>query len=257
VPFTVVSYNVLATAYIRRRFYPHTPPDCLAPSWRVPALVRHVAALDADLLCLQEVEAEVFAAMKESLGPLGYEGRYAPKEGGRPDGCASFWRRRRFALQHEERLVYDDGSGHVALLLGFAAEGRMLGLANTHLKWDAPDLAPQLRHGLREARQLLGAIAGSAAVEAWILCGDFNATPEDAVPAAIGSAGFRAAHDALRSSFTCNSNGEAKVIDYLVHSAALRATPQPPPAIDGATPLPSATQPSDHLALQAVFDWRR
>src|SRR5262249_45986520 len=55
--FRAATYNVLATAYIKPEWYAGVPPELLKPSWRVPALVRQVESLDADLLCLQEVEA--------------------------------------------------------------------------------------------------------------------------------------------------------------------------------------------------------
>jgi hypothetical protein len=39
------------------------------------------------------------------------------------------------------------------------------------------------------------------------------------------------------------------------HSPALRAVPVGPPLIVDDTPLPSAVEPSDHLALQADVIW--
>ena len=61
--FSVASYNVLASAYIERAWYRRTPVIALDRAWRVPALVQHVAKLDADILCLQEVEPESFASL--------------------------------------------------------------------------------------------------------------------------------------------------------------------------------------------------
>jgi mRNA deadenylase 3'-5' endonuclease subunit Ccr4 len=92
--FSVASYNVLADAYIYPEWYPATPPSVLDPSWRQSALVRHLAELSADVLCLQEVEAERFAVFDAHLRPLGYSGHYARKGGSKPDGCATFVRER-------------------------------------------------------------------------------------------------------------------------------------------------------------------
>jgi len=69
--FRVATYNVLATAYLGKGDYSAVPAELLDPAWRVPALVRHVAGLKADVLCLQEVEAEVFEALTAELEPLG------------------------------------------------------------------------------------------------------------------------------------------------------------------------------------------
>src|SRR5262249_10022667 len=102
-PFRACTYNVLATAYLPRGDYSKVPPDLLDPARRIPALVRHVGALGADLLCLQEVEAEVFAALEQGLGPLGYVGRYEPKGRGKLDGCATFYRTAAFSLCQAQR----------------------------------------------------------------------------------------------------------------------------------------------------------
>ena len=48
----------------------------------MPELVRHALALNVDILCLQEVEADVFAALDAKVGPLP-AGRYMsrPRDG--------------------------------------------------------------------------------------------------------------------------------------------------------------------------------
>src|SRR4051794_3573434 len=121
--FTVATYNVLATAYLDRGTY-QSPPELLRPERRVPALARHVESLGADLLCLQEVEADVFAALASRLSPAGYPGHYEPKGRGKPDGCATFFRQSAFSPRHSHRLEYADReqgpqehSGFIALLL--------------------------------------------------------------------------------------------------------------------------------------------
>src|SRR2546423_1309067 len=144
--FTVATYNVLASAYINPKWYPGVPEHLLRPETRVPALVRHVEALGADVACLQEVEPDVFAALNDRLGPLGCAGHYERKGRNRPDGCATFVRTAAFAVRRVRRLEYRDResgaeahSGHVALLLALERDGRLLGVANTHVRWMAPD----------------------------------------------------------------------------------------------------------------------
>lgn len=249
--FRVATYNVLATGYIRPRLYPHCDPAHLDGRWRLSALVRHCMALDADLLGLQEVDRETCAALDEALAPLGYVGSYAAKGGNRPDGCASFHRRAVLSLGQAERLEYADGSDHVALLTLFEHEGRSLGLANTHLKW-AP---PGTTHDLDQIRELLDALSSPARAGAeWIICGDLNAKPDSPVLAALAAVGYGTSHSGAVQRPTCNPNGAAKTVDYLCHRPGLRSVPLPLPAIDDRTPLPSATQPSDHLAVIAEFE---
>ena len=258
--FTVATYNVLATAYIRAEWYPNTPPAMLAASKRVPALVRHVTALGADVLCLQEVERETYDAIEAHLGAHGYAGSFAGKGQRRPDGCATFLRTEAFAPAEFLRLAYRDGqgggppSGHVAQLAVVQHGGRSLGVANTHLKWDPPGTPREAQYGYRQVKELLAECEAHAGVP-WIVCGDLNATPGSDVIAALRAAGFEFTHHASTGAYTCNSNADAKTIDYLFHASALRSEPLPLPLVGDHTPLPGPDQPSDHLAVSARFEW--
>lgn len=260
--FTVTTWNVLATAYIQAAFYPSTPPEVLEPSWRVPALVRRARELQADILCLQEVEPAVFAAIEAELSESHYKGVFAGKDGKRSDSCAVFYRMTTCELHSEQRLVYaDDGeglppSGHIAQVLTLDARGRHLAVLNTHLKWDPPGTPIARQYGYRQANQAIKILQETDA-EAEIVCGDLNVTPESEVIRLLRRAGFRYSHGADGDpAFTCNSNGEPKLIDYLCWRGALRAEPVPVPAITGRTALPSVDHPSDHLPLQARFSWQ-
>jgi mRNA deadenylase 3'-5' endonuclease subunit Ccr4 len=261
VAFTLTSYNVLASSYIKPGFYPRTPPNVLEPAWRIPALVRHVVALESDVLCLQEVEQDTFDALRIALEPLGYEGHDARKGLGKPDGCATFFRSSMFKLKHVKRLEYADGnglepdSGHVALVVALEFEGRTVAVANTHLKFDPPGAPLSERRGHRQITQWLNErdqLVPDA--DAWIVCGDFNVTPQNDVITVLHDAGLEYAHRGMDAP-TCNSNDRAKMIDYVFHDSGLRSVPIQPPRIDDLTPLPSRDQPSDHLALSAQLEW--
>ncbi len=261
-PFKAATWNILATAYIRREWYPGIRPEVLDPARRVPALASHAAALDADLLCLQEVEKDVFAVLEGRLGLLGYAGYYEKKSKGRPDGCATFFRKEVFAFRGSQRLDYHDrgdgreDSGHVALLLALEYGGRLLGVANTHIRWDRPDVPRDEQVGFRQVTELLEACARFIPPCAgWLVCGDFNRTPDDEAVAAMRRAGFAFAHAGRPHVLSAATNGRAKLIDYLFHSATLRSRPIDPPAINDGTLLPSPEQPSDHLALLADVEW--
>src|SRR5262245_13776601 len=173
--FAVASYNVLADSYLRPQWYPGTPESVLVPWWRRPALTRHITGLAADVICLQEVEHDLFTALAEHLRPLGYEGYPAPKRG-KPDGCATFVRTAALAVRAWQVLHYADGrgmspdSGHVALILLLEREGRVVGIANTHLKWDAPGTPLEARWGYRQITQLFrGLPAINPTCPSWII----------------------------------------------------------------------------------------
>jgi CCR4-NOT transcription complex subunit 6 len=260
--FTVATYNVLASAYIQSGWYRRTPALVLEPTWRVPALVQHVLKLGAEIICLQEVEPETFVALRTTLGEQGYGGQYARKLAQRPDGVALFYRRAIFELLSARVLAFSDGaggpdSGYVALIALLRSADGILGVINTHLMWDAAGTAPAAQIGLRQARQLLTENESCAAdARGWIVSGDFNVTPQSQLVALMEQAGFRYAHRDLPDVYTCNIGAKARLIDYLFHSAQLRAEPFAPTRIDDKTILPSAHEPSDHVPIMATFNWK-
>jgi mRNA deadenylase 3'-5' endonuclease subunit Ccr4 len=262
-PFTVATYNVLATAYIQPQWYAGVPEHLLRPETRVPVIVRRVAGLDADVLCLQEVEPEVLAALTDRLRPLGYAGYYERKGRNRPDGCATFVRTGEFAVRHAGRLEYRDReagaevhSGHVALLLALERDGHLIGVANTHIRWAAPDAPRSEQVGHRQVAELIAACRDSEPpCRDWVVCGDFNYPPDSEAVGAMRDAGYAFAHADRPHLRSAVANGRAKLIDYVFHTAGLRSRALDPPAVTDDTKLPSADQPSDHLPLAAALDW--
>jgi endonuclease/exonuclease/phosphatase family metal-dependent hydrolase len=254
-PLTLLSWNVLADAYVRPEYFPGTPPALLAPGARTPALVERLVASAADVICLQEVEAKVFAAAREGLG-AGYAAHFLGKGLGKPDGCATFVRRDRLDVAAVRALPYAEApspSGHVALLLTLRAGAQAFGVATTHVKWDSPGTASENRWATRQLGALVAALEPTLP---WLVCGDLNLGPEDEALGILRAAGLRDAYaGSAHVAPTANSNGRARRIDYVFASPALLAEPLPLPAIDGATPLPSATQPSDHLCIGVRFDF--
>jgi mRNA deadenylase 3'-5' endonuclease subunit Ccr4 len=253
--FRFATWNVLATAYIRRDYYPGISAAVLDPRTRIPALVKRATELAGDILCLQEVEREVFHALDSALRPLGYSGLLAMKGDRKPDGCATFYREDRCQLIQEHRLLYADGgdnpdSGHVAQVIALRLSSLRIDLVNTHLKWDPPGTPRDRQWGYRQASLALSALGEWAENGVQLICGDFNVTEDSSVVPLFTSAGFQPAH---WDGYTCNSSAVAKRIDYILFRGPVRADPEPLPLIDGRTPLPSAEQPSDHLPLVATF----
>lgn len=259
--FKVASYNILADAYLRRGWYPRVPPELLARQRRRQALLERVAGLDADVLCLQEVEKGALADLRARLSPLGYAVCHGRKGAGKPDGCATLVRG--LAVREVRRLAFSDGegrgghSGHIALLVTVEQEGRAVCIVNTHVRWDPPGTPPGQGFAPRQLGELLAQRprgdggAWPAGLD-WILCGDLNLTPESPVLDLLRQEGLRDSHGAPRPP-TCYVGGRAVSIDYLWHSPGLRAAPLEPPLIDDDTPLPSPSEPSDHLPICARF----
>ena len=261
-PFSIATYNVLATAYMHPAHYRRSPKMILNPTWRVPALAQYVANLTADVICLQEVEPDALATLRTRLGSLGYAAHYARRRGGKPDGCATFYRQEIFKSLEARAVAYrdgdkmDDDSGDIALIVVLRGSEGILGVANTHLMWEPPGTPDQAQRAHRKARQLLSECASAThGCRGWIICGDLNATPDSPAIAAIEAAGFHHTRRGLSEAFTCNVGGQAKMIDYLFHSSELHSIPRPILPISAQAPLPSAEQPSDHLPVIADLNW--
>jgi mRNA deadenylase 3'-5' endonuclease subunit Ccr4 len=215
-----------------------------------------VESLNADLLFLQEVEEPTFAAIENLLSPRGYGCVYEKKGQGEPDGCASFYRKDRLIARTARRVEYQD-AGHVASLLCLEHEGRLLGAANTHLRWEPPGTPRENHSSYRQVCELLAVIADfKPACDGWLVGGDFNSHPDDDVVLAMTSAGFAIAHADRGRVCSCKANGRAMLVDYLFYSGLLVARPFNPLAITDETILPSEQEPSDHVALMAEFAWK-
>jgi mRNA deadenylase 3'-5' endonuclease subunit Ccr4 len=263
VSFTLATYNVLADSDIKREWYPLTPDHLLDGASRRDALLAHLVKLDIDLLCLQEVERSTFTAIESHLEPLHYRGHFSHKGRRKPDGCATFYRCSVLEFDGAFRLEFRDAewggkpSGHVAQLLSFRHEAKHIGIVNTHLKWDPPSTPVKEQYGYQQARQLLREhdhqLSGCAG---WIVCGDFNTTPDGDLIALIQRAGFQFTHAAYDDAYTANINGRPKTIDYLFYSGRLCAEPMLLPTVCPDTALPGPDEPSDHIAVAARFSWR-
>jgi mRNA deadenylase 3'-5' endonuclease subunit Ccr4 len=260
-PFTIASYNILAQAYILPDRYPGVPPAFLDAEYRKSALMRHIAALNADVICLQETEREMFDALQSHLHSRGYEGTFAQKTA-RVDGCATFVRTDVLPLHAIRSHAYSDGgnkrsaSGHVALATTLRWQDRLVAVANTHLKWDPPGTGADEQWGYRQITQLLAQRSLLAPdATAWVICGDFNVTSNSEVADALRQAGLLDAYREREYMRTCNTNNRARRIDFLFHTPELTARPFPLRAITDETTLPSSDEPSDHLAIMAWFDY--
>lgn len=253
--FTLASYNILADAYVRRQFYPAVTPAALDPASRRARLLAYLPRLEADVLCLQEVEPPVFDEVQRALAPAGYSGAYARK-GRKPDGVAVL--ARRLVVEATSTVTFDDGledaapSGHVALLATLRAGDRRVVVACTHLLWDAPGTPPPHQRGARELTQLLDVLTADGQPAARVVCGDFNAEPDSHALALARERGFL---DGVVDGPTCNSGQRAKRIDYLLYTVALVAAAAPTTTIEDHTPLPSEREPSDHVPVMARFTW--
>lgn len=209
----VLTYNVLSQRVATRDVFPYCPQWALRWPFRWRALRRELAAADADLACLQEVEADAWDAHFEpALRELGLAGVLALKRtrrGGLTHGCATLYRAAAWELVAHRTVTLADmldgfvaageagaagvpaplieearGKGTLVLLAALRARAsepgfRGLVLANSHLHWEAH--RPQLKalQALLVIRAAAAFRAELGAPAAWplVLAADLNSTP--------------------------------------------------------------------------------
>jgi len=258
--FRIASYNVLADSYVKPQWYPNVDPEVLRWDRRKFALVERVLRLDADIVCLQEVESDAYALIEQSLRAQGYDGVYAKKRYEKPDGCAMFFRPVGVRFVGSETIYYRDSlrgvpdSGHLSLIITFESEWGVVRVATTHLRWGQEDKPPEEHIGYLQIKELINDhFRPDRIASAWVVCGDLNVRPDNPVVKELIGSGFLDAY-AGREQATCNPNGRAKRIDYIFHTSGLRAEPFKIMEIGDLTPLPNLDEPSDHLAIMATFE---
>jgi mRNA deadenylase 3'-5' endonuclease subunit Ccr4 len=253
--FTAVTYNVLAQSHVHPDRYPLSRPEALDPARRRVLLLDRVAGLDADLLCLQEVEPAVHDDLRVRLDATHHTAYTRPES--RPDGLAVFARRATFTWHGHDVLRYQArrrGSGGAALTVRLGLDGQPLRVACTHLAWQPHSTPPAEHVGLRQMVELLAHRDSVAVDDTWLFAGDFNATSQSAVVAAALGRGMSESCRSQRPWDTSAINGRPRKIDYLLHSTG-RLTPHPGvlPKLTPDSALPSLTEPSDHLPLRVDF----
>ncbi|MFI0444504.1 endonuclease/exonuclease/phosphatase family protein [Actinomadura sp. 6N118] len=253
--FTAVTYNVLAQSFARPDRYPLCPPEALNPFRRHALLLTRLEELDADLLCLQELEPAIYDRLRARLETT-HDAAYVQRSQ-RPDGLAVFARRALFGgLEHHELHFQAQrrGDDDLALIVRLTLDGRPLHVACTHLAWQ-PESTPRAEHvGHHQMLELLAHRDATAPDDTWIFAGDFNAISQSIVVAAALEQGMDESCRSQRPWDTCAINGRPRKLDYLLFSTG-RLEPRPGilPKLFRDTALPSLTEPSDHLPLRVGF----
>ena len=70
---SLLSWNILAPCYCPAGKYPSASADVLAWPRRQEGIVRRLAELDADVVCLQEVGVAEWDVLSQRLGDIGYD----------------------------------------------------------------------------------------------------------------------------------------------------------------------------------------
>ena len=230
----------------------------LSDRWdeRLPLLLADMAALQPDLLGLQEV---VYPMQQDRLIGAAGEGRYGVVRGwaGRPEyGNSTLVREPLVATEFERLELGLNRSAH-RLVVGLPGGGRLL-FAVTHLHHAPADEAERDE----QARLIVDWLAAAPAADGQVLVGDFNAEPNEPAPTRLRAAGCRSAHLEVNGrepevtwpsgldAPAKDTDGDPGCLDYIWVRGAVRVTSArlifDRPAVDDAT-----LYPSDHLGISA------
>lgn len=239
---------------------------------------------EVDIICLQEVDQ--FAYFNRILAQVGYSGLFFPKPSSPcldvygntgPDGCAMFYRNDKLKLISSENLILEaDGreTNQVAIISHFEPVDKVIlntphfCVAVTHLK--STKGYEELRH--KQGNHFLKYLSENVSSFPLIVCGDFNATPDEPVYIAFSTHGLNLASSYMKLSpegkeapYTTwkirgtpsDSREICRTIDYIWHTKdklqVSRLLSIPTEEQIGKSKLPNASYPSDHISLVTDF----
>jgi endonuclease/exonuclease/phosphatase family metal-dependent hydrolase len=233
----------------------------LADRWpeRLPLILADMAALQPDLLALQEV---VYVMQQDRLIGAAGEGHYSATRGwaGRPEYGNSLLVKEPLAATHVERLELSMGrSAHRSVVA--LPNGATVLVVVTHLH-HAVDAASERE---AQAAAILDWLAGAPASDATIAMGDFNADPREPTYARMLGGGFRSAYAEANGAEPAvtwpsglqapamDTDGDPDCLDYIWLRGAARVV-DARLAFDRPHPEDPTLYPSDHLGLSAHLE---
>jgi endonuclease/exonuclease/phosphatase family metal-dependent hydrolase len=233
----------------------------LADRWfeRLPLLLADMAALQPDLLGLQEV---VYAMQQDRLIGAAGEGRYSVARGwaGRPEYGNSLLVREPLAATQVDRVdLAHDRSAHRALVP--LPGGSSVLVVVAHLHHLGPD------EGIRDQQtaSILDWLGDAPTADATIVMGDFNADPREPSPVRLRAAGFRSAFGEANGSEPAvtwpsglqapgmDTDGDPGCLDYIWVRGAVRVE-SARLVFDRPDPEDPTIYPSDHFGIAAQLE---
>jgi len=232
----------------------------LADRWfeRLPLLLADMAALQPDVLGLQEV---VYPMQQDRLIGAAGDGRYGIVRGwaGRPEYGNSLLVREPLAAWDEDRL--DLGNARSILRVVVPVAGQPVLVAVTHLHHVVEAAAERDR----QTALALDWLAASPPAPVQVVMGDFNAHPQEPAAERMRAAGFRSAYAEANGADPAvtwpsgiqapgmDTDGEPACLDYIwirgsVRAMEARLTFDRPAAGD------PTLYPSDHFGLAARLE---
>ncbi|XP_023722576.1 protein angel homolog 2 isoform X2 [Cryptotermes secundus] len=158
--FTIMSYNILAQELLESHQYLYQWHEPSALKWRhrKQILLSEIQEANADILCLQEVQANQLRTLSHKLTGLGYKGIYKRRTGNNIDGVAIYYKTDVFQLADHTSVEYFQPGidvldrhnvGLIAKLAMKANPRKHLVVATTHLLFN------RNRHDVKLAQTMM------------------------------------------------------------------------------------------------------
>ncbi len=233
----------------------------LADRWpeRLPLILADMAALQPDLLGLQEV---IYVMQQDRLVGAAGEGRYGVQRAwaGRPEYGNSLLVREPLTPASPERLELSHGRSALRALVALPGGATVLAVvAHLHHVVDGDAERDAQTHAL------LDWIETAPAADAVVAMGDFNADPAEPTYARMTAAGFRSAHAEAHGTEPAitwpsglqapamDTDGEAGCLDYVWVRGAVRVA-DARLVFDRPHPDDPTLYPSDHFGIAAQLE---
>ncbi|SCW03282.1 LAFE_0G07008g1_1 [Lachancea fermentati] len=204
--FTIMTYNCLAQALIRRKLFP-TSGNALKWFKRSQVLLNEFKHYNADLHCLQEIDYIQYQSFwKGEFNKLGYDSQYH-RSGTKNHGIAIVWKHDLFTMVDKMLIDYDkEASGNieprttttnVGLVLALKFSNKVLEkfphsnksgiiIGTSHLFWHPFGTFERTRqcyvllNKMKEFSHRVKLLQGADTHWYPFFCGDFNSQPFDA-----------------------------------------------------------------------------
>lgn len=186
----VMSYNIMAYNFTKYEWFPHCDPRFLETKYRAPRIIAEIENLNADVLCLQECDHDLFLGFyKANLESLGYNTIFNIVNTNRIVTNIIAYKKNVFQQENWEYLDLNEGLDKLddcfhkhkeALIINLThyESKQTIQIVNTHLFWN-PEFE-YVKYG--QISKILNHIQNSNKKNyPIILCGDFNATPSSNV----------------------------------------------------------------------------
>eukprot|EP01120_Amphizonella_sp_Union-15-10_P013773 TRINITY_DN6489_c0_g1_i1.p1 TRINITY_DN6489_c0_g1~~TRINITY_DN6489_c0_g1_i1.p1 ORF type:complete len:311 (-),score=40.25 TRINITY_DN6489_c0_g1_i1:37-969(-) len=175
---SLVTYNILGKVYASPQWFPYCENAVLQFSTRSKLILQELQDLEANLICLQELDE--FSFWESKLSELGYVAVYFGRSS-KSDGCGIFYMPNKLKLQKHQGVNFPDKFDRIGLMCSFSLvqskgiKNNTIVVATTHLYWDNSRVDVQFQ----ELKYFLDSLAKFNVNQApTIVTGDFNSLPE-------------------------------------------------------------------------------